>query len=467
MNRLDKQDILKMLLKSECVTNSIYSVDDILQWIIERNNELVVNIKKIPLSECSGWRYDESEGVIRNESGTFFSISGLVQQNNDVSIEQPILLQQAIGYLGILCSKINGVLHFLMQAKIEPGNINCIQLSPTIQATKSNFTRKHGEKEPAYLKWFVSADASNVIVDQIQSEQSSRFLGKRNRNTIIYVEDYTTIEILPSHRWMTLGQIRKLMRVDNIVNMDSRTVISCIPYSTLSQTSPNPHCPLFNSVFKESSYSDFRKLTRKLNDYKMFDDSTVKTVPLLSLSNWEFKDNAFTCKAEYPFKVIFCDIEIEGREVRHWHQPLFEAIGKATFALVYCDDFGDNVRRFLCKVTPEIGAFDKIELGPTIQIEAGTDAAKHDAVTERFFTLLENKNNIEFDHFLSEEGGRFYHEQNRNLLIKASIKDFPSLPSDYFWLDYTTINNLIQINNQANIQLRNLLSLIEVKSDKI
>lgn len=119
MNRLDKQDILKMLLKSECVTNSIYSVDDILQWIIERNNELVVNIKKIPLSECSGWRYDESEGVIRNESGTFFSISGLVQQNNDVSIEQPILLQQAIGYLGILCSKINGVLHFLMQAKIE------------------------------------------------------------------------------------------------------------------------------------------------------------------------------------------------------------------------------------------------------------------------------------------------------------------------------------------------------------
>jgi oxidase EvaA len=220
---------------------------------------------------------------------------------------------------------------------------------------------------------------------------------------------------------MTLGQIRKLMRVDNIVNMDSRTVISCIPYSTLSQTSPNPHCPLFNSVFKESSYSDFRKLTRKLNDYKMFDDSTVRTVPLLSLSNWEFKDNAFACKAEYPFKVIFCDIEIEGREVRHWHQPLFEAIGKATFALVYCDDFGDNVRRFLCKVTPEIGAFDKIELGAQpYKLKRVQNAAKHDAVSLKdSLALLENKNNIEFDHFLSEEGGHFYHEQNRNLLSKS------------------------------------------------
>jgi len=146
---------------------------------------------------------------------------------------------------------------------------------------------------------------------------------------------------------------------------------------------------------------------------------------------------------------------------------LFEAIGEATFALVYCDDFGDNIRRFLCKVTPEIGAFDKIELGPTIQIEAGTESTKHDSIAEIFFSLLENKNNIEFDHHLSEEGGRFYHEQNRNLLVKASIKNFPSLPDGYIWLDYATINNLIQINNQVNIQLRNLLSLIEVKSDKI
>ena len=34
-----------------------------------------------------------------------------------------------------------------MQAKIEPGNINKIQLSPTIQATKSNFTQKHGGRK--------------------------------------------------------------------------------------------------------------------------------------------------------------------------------------------------------------------------------------------------------------------------------------------------------------------------------
>ena len=31
-----------------------------------------------------------------------------------------------------------------MQAKVEPGNINSIQLSPTLQATRSNYTKAHG-----------------------------------------------------------------------------------------------------------------------------------------------------------------------------------------------------------------------------------------------------------------------------------------------------------------------------------
>ena len=55
-----------------------------------------------------------------------------------------------------------------MQAKIEPGNINKIQLSPTIQATKSNFTQKHGGRKPNYLEYFLNAVDHEIIVDQIQ-----------------------------------------------------------------------------------------------------------------------------------------------------------------------------------------------------------------------------------------------------------------------------------------------------------
>ena len=66
-----------------------------------------------------------------------------------------------------------------------------------------------------------------------------------------------------------------------------------------------------------------------------------------------------------------------------------------------------------------------------------------------------------FDHLLSEEGGRFYHEQNRNILLRIDVDELPELPDGYFLLDYQTLNQLVQINNVLNIQLRNLLSLLE------
>ena len=166
-------------------------INKILSWVEERNQNLKVNIKKIPLSGCIKWFLDKETGFIRNETGSFFQIAGLQELDADGNIltEQPILLQSEIGYLGIICKDFDGATHFLMQAKIEPGNVNKIQISPTIQATKSNFTQKHGGRKPAYLEYFVNAKKEQIIVDQIQSEQSSRFLGKRNRNIKIIQGD--------------------------------------------------------------------------------------------------------------------------------------------------------------------------------------------------------------------------------------------------------------------------------------
>ena len=64
-----------------------------------------------------------------------------------------------------------------MQAKIEPGNINYVQLSPTLQATKSNYQKVHKGKNPTHLEYFLAED-KNIILDQLQSEQGARFLKK-------------------------------------------------------------------------------------------------------------------------------------------------------------------------------------------------------------------------------------------------------------------------------------------------
>ena len=64
---------------------------------------------------------------------------------------------------------------------------------------------------------------------------------------------------------------------------------------------------------------------------------------------------------------------------------------------------------------------------------------------------------------LSEEGGRFYHEQNRNVIVEIGQDELADVPEGCIWTDYATLGYMVQINNCLNIQLRNLMSLIDLK----
>lgn len=454
------------LLESWTITeNPIHSTDDILDWIAQKNKETKVKTEKIPYDYTGFWYYDKDKKEIRNRNGSFFQIKGLVKKmDSKIVCEQPIIIQNEIGYLGIIGKVFDGVLYFLMQAKIEPGNVNKIQISPTIQATKSNFMQAHGGKAPAYLEYFSNKQNYEIVVDQIQSEQSSRFFGKRNRNIIIIVDN--EIEVLDSHCWMTLGQIKQLMHYDNLVNMDTRTVISCIPFSLRDFTykeltyikSLFRQESFFNSMFFGDGGRYINKIYQYINEIKMLDKSKIELVDLYALQSWSMENSQFISSSG-DFKIVYCDIEIEGREVRKWQQPLLEAVGESTFGLIYCVE--NNVTKYLIQTISEVGCFDKIEMGPSVQL-GPCDDGKANIVDRLFISNMNDKKGVEFEGLFSEEGGRFYHEQNRNVIMKIQKEDLPELPEGYFWADFQTINILIQFNNCLNIQLRNLLSILNL-----
>lgn len=449
--------IVEALARSWAATDSSVSpTAELLEWIRQRNQETLVDIQKITLPEMTNWFYAPEEGVLRNQKGSFFKVAGF----RSGATEQPIILQPENGYLGIICREIEGILHFLMQAKIEPGNLNQIQISPTLQATKSNFTQAHGGKKPAYLDYFLHAERYQIILDQLQSEQSSRFLKKRNRNMLIWVEE--EVPLLPSHRWMTLGQIKELAcKYDNLVNMDTRTVLSGIPLASDREAPPHPGFfrdkPLYRSIFEGSGDASLQQVYHYINNYKMFRQGEAELIPLHELKGWQMTPEGIFSNGNGGFRVIYCRIEIEGREVRHWCQPLFEATGISTFGLVLCDIGG--VTHFLVQALPEPGCFDGIELGPSIQLDAAAPERERNSIEKLLDTP---RPEVLCDVLLSEEGGRFYHEQNRNLLLRVTREQLGQLPEGYFLLDYKTLNRLCQINNCLNIQLRNLLSLLRI-----
>jgi len=436
----------------------LHSNQDIMDWLEDRKRQSRVQIRMISLEECSPWYYDPSAGKIQNQSGSFFSIVGLEAEYPDGSrITQPVILQPEIGYLGIICKQIRNTWHFLMQAKIEPGNINFIQISPTIQATRSNFTRRHGGREPAYLDYFLKMRREDILVDQIQSEQSSRFLGKRNRNVIIRTQE--EIPELPTHRWMTLAQIRECMQYDNLVNMDTRTVLSCFPY-VFMMDSISGYSPEFVSSMQSVRHADVTDAYLHINNYKMFCAPQLKQVPLLSLKDWVYEGHRFHHRNAWPFEVVFCGLNIEGREVSQWNQPLFAALGEAVFGLI-CQVKEERLE-VLVSIKPEIGCFDAVELGPSVQEEYGM-AHLRDPVSEAFHDARRHPEQVIMDVLMSEEGGRFYHEQNRNILVRIDPDTLTFDPGRYVWMTLGSLNAMTMMNNCLNIQLRNLLMLLSMQ----
>lgn len=452
------------MIKSLITTEGRMTEKEIVGWLRQRNAEVEVKVEQIPLMQLEGWHFDDDMSL-RHNSGKFFSIEGIHVETDYGKVgvwEQPIINQPEVGILGILTKEIDGVLYFLMQSKIEPGNVNNVQISPTLQATKSNFTRVHQGKKPDYLDYFVNAKPHQILLDQLQSEQGARFLRKRNRNIIIKVEE--DVELLPDFRWMTLGQIKALMSYDNMVNMDTRTVISGIdlskyltPLVDISVMSEWGRS-LIKSMQEQMGYYTMDELISWLSRQKAKYSLSVTSKPLKEVRDWKIREYEISRDDGEFFRVIGAKVTISNREVSSWCQPLVQPQQQGLCAFII-KNIG-SIPHFLVQAKLECGNFDVMELAPTVQCLTGRYDSETNSQPFVSYVLNAPKNEVVFDTLQSEEGGRFYHEQNRNMLIKVG-DDFPlETPDNYRWMTLNQLFSFLKFNNFLNIQARSLLSVL-------
>lgn len=442
--------------------NHFISTSKVIDWLKERNEAIKVNVTKIPFKELDYWFLDKEQGVLKHKSGQFFTIEGIRVKTNWGNVtewEQPIINQPEIGYLGIITKEFNGVLYFLLQAKVEPGNVNNVQLSPTLQATKSNYTQVHNGKKPRYLEYFVNAKSSQVLLDQLQSEQGARFLRKRNRNIIIKIED--DIDVHEDFIWLTLGQIKKLIHKDNLINMDTRTVISGIPFEFSGDLEINLDDFEFGMLQSANENTNvkfsFDEIIQWITKLKCKYEILIEPISVFNISNWEVTENNIRHKENKYFNVIAAKVQISNREVKTWSQPLVEPIEEGIIAFVIKKING--VYHFLVQAKLECGNFDIIEMAPTVQCITGS-YKEGNKVPYLEYILGVSKEQIRFDTLQSEEGGRFYREQNRSMIIEAKDDFSMEIPENYMWLTLNQINYFLKFNNYLNIQARSLISAI-------
>ena len=219
----------------ECISdeNKIMKLDEVLNWFKQKVKECPFNVKEINLKDVKGWHQDKKTGNIKFETGGFFTIVGVRASNaafrelGKGGWDQP-MIDQGIhsSIVGIIKKDINGTPHYLLQAKAEPGNYGTLQLSPALQVTFSNLNRLHKGRKPDYAEYFEDSKKYKVIYKQWLPEDGGRFFKKRVLNMLVEVNENENIELKDTFIWLTLYQIKELLKYDNIVNPHVRSIIA-------------------------------------------------------------------------------------------------------------------------------------------------------------------------------------------------------------------------------------------------
>ncbi|MFE3492760.1 NDP-hexose 2,3-dehydratase family protein [Streptomyces sp. NPDC059169] len=416
-------------------------------WFEERQRIHALQVRRIPFGELRGWGFAPGSGNLRHDSGRFFSIEGLRVRSDYGPVRdwcQPIIHQPEIGVLGIAVREIDGLLHCLMQAKPEPGNANGVQLSPTVQATKSNYTRVHGGSAVPYMECFVDPDPRRVLADVLQSEQGSWFYQKRNRNMVVEVGP--GVEAGEDFCWVTLGQLGALLRRPDLVNMDARTVLSCFPDWRAG-----------SSMANAGRHSD-TEIRSWLTTRRARHEITTEPLPLGEAEGWRRSQDAISHESGRFFSIVAVDVSSHRREVPAWSQPLLEPHGLGMAALLVKRIGG--VPHALLSARVEPGFRDVVELGPTVQCTPDSYAALPAGDRPRFLDVVQEHRpeRTLFDAVLSEEGGRFLCARSRYLIVEVG-EDFPTeAPEEFHWVTPCQINELLKYSHHLNVQARTLVA---------
>jgi oxidase EvaA len=446
---------------------SMMTVEEFHAWFARHRRRVPSAVHRIDFDELVGWSFQPGTGNLAHDSGRFFSIEGVRAQVAEGPIRewtQPIINQPEIGILGILLKEFDGVLHCLMQAKMEPGNINVWQLSPTVQATKSNYTRVHGGSPVPYLDYFRAADPGQVVADVLQSEQGSWFYRKRNRN--IVVETTQDVEVLEGFCWLSIGQLHRLLAIDDLINMDSRTVLSCLPFSGLGFAPSGPidqagperfATAVVRSVSENGgSLHSAVQVLSWITEVRARTEVRTVGLDLAAVVGWTRHQDRISHTSGAFFDVMAVRVEAGGREVAGWTQPMIEPFGTGLIAFIVQRIGG--VVHVLVNARVEPGYLDVIELAPTVQCTPENYRQLPAQAEPPFLAqvLRAPDADIRFDAMLSEEGGRMFRASNRYLIVETPGDQQLQVPDDFRWVTLHQLVALIRHSHYVNVQARSL-----------
>ncbi|MGH0034064.1 MAG: NDP-hexose 2,3-dehydratase family protein [Myxococcota bacterium] len=436
-------------------------------WLESRRKASRMVCEPIDWSACDDWRF--ADGALAHRTGRFFSIVGTRTPGSEAAgagVEQPFILQPEVGLLGFVVRReIDGV-SVLVQAKSEPGNVDLVQLAPTVQATVSNYTRVHGGAATPYLELFEDgAGGAQRRADSTQSEQGTRFVGKFNRNALVRVGERSPEPVSDVWSWRAMGTLLDALGRDFAVNTDARSVLVCAPWSE--------YCPgdapfarhhrkggfgeallrSYRAAEDESETSD-AAIAAALARWRARWPARMEIVPLERLRAWRLEADGLFARDGDGIDVRPFETRATDREVAHWCQPLVAPRRREQVVLACQARRG--VLHFLLRAAVEPGFTDGVQIGPSGQTREGE--APPDALS--CLLLDSDMGREEIGVLQSDEGGRFHHSVARYRVVQLPEGEPIPDEGDGVWVTLAQIQTLALRSGRLTNEARSAISLL-------
>ena len=406
------------------------------KWISDQKKIGKIYIKKKKQDNLKNWVVSDKE--IYHKTRKFFQIIGIrvLSNFNKKTWDQPIMVQNENGILGIIRRKFNNDYKYLLQAKLEPGNINHLQLSPTVQATESNYKRVHGGKKTRFLEFFLK---KNFIIKSKQSEQGLRYLNKFNTNYLVEIKK--KLKLPKNFKWFSKRELNYLIKQKNLINMDTISVFSCA-------IKKNKNEKLINNNEKIRKW--FHQQNKK---FKI----TYKRINIKDIKDWKIKNNIFSNFKKRHFSIIGLNIKSNCREVKEWDQPII-AGKKLGFAGFITKNHNGTIH-YLCRFILKPGL-----KGGKISCSANFSDIKDfknnlniPSYEKKIIKYFFKKNKYVYNNTHSDEGGRFYQTQIKRVVVNVDNKLSKKLNTKFIWISHNQFLSLIQ-QRMVDIEARLLFT---------
>ena len=431
---------------------------ELWEWIQQERTRSQLRVHPILLSRSREWKLND-QGAVTHRTGRFFRVVGVeyFDVHRQSRLQQPLIDQREIGTLCFLATKSAGSWEVLLQAKAEPGNVNGVQIAPSVQATESNYESVHGGQPVLYLDLAHRGEGS-VLYHQCQSEQNTRFLAKLNINRVVRLDE----SVAPancSYRWWPLKNLLALLGESHLINTDARSVLASwlltepeVLAQCLNRGDP---LGLLESFESDETYHTADALCDWLDELQQVGNVSRQIVPLSQMQlPWVWNDGLLD-STDHAFFLQQIAVECQTREVTHWDQPIF-ASPRETKLIMVMGRIGGTLH-LLLQARLDAGNGRGFELTTTVQAESPETQSYEETCYLHCLPTLSTPL-LRFRN--SEEGGRFDRCVSH---YEIAWTDWPKqFPETAFhrWVSLSQVGHWLREANRVTNELRSAISAL-------